>query len=285
MGIREMANVTTTEVSRARSAAEVPADLVQAALRAADKLGRQVADVSVSTIAREAGISRSTLLRRIGGSRVPLDDAVRAAGIDPGGQPVKVRALVAAAELISETGVGLTTLDAIAIRAECSVDSLFAIFGNRDELLAAVFDRYSPIGVVEDTLATYQADLASTVRHVYRQLALALDQEPRVAPALLAEVLARPTSTAVRAIVRQNVPRVFAVIGNWLSGEITAGRIRDLPLLLLINQFAGPLVMHMLLRTAVAGAEVVDLPDIEQACDIFAEAFLSAVAETNRRAS
>src|SRR5918995_2379268 len=98
MGIREMANVTTTEVSRARSAAEVPADLVQAALRAADKLGRQVADVSVSTIAREAGISRSTLLRRIGGSRVPLDDAVRAAGVEPGGQPGQGRPLVAPPE-------------------------------------------------------------------------------------------------------------------------------------------------------------------------------------------
>ena len=79
----------------------VPAELVQAALRAADALGRQVADVPVAAIAAEAGISRSTLLRRLGGSRSALDAAVRATGVDPGGLPVRVRALDAAADLIS----------------------------------------------------------------------------------------------------------------------------------------------------------------------------------------
>jgi hypothetical protein len=35
-------------------------------------------------------MSRSTLLRRLGDSRAALDEAVRAAGVDPGGQPVRV---------------------------------------------------------------------------------------------------------------------------------------------------------------------------------------------------
>ncbi|HZE17813.1 MAG TPA: TetR/AcrR family transcriptional regulator, partial [Mycobacterium sp.] len=46
-------------------------ELVDAALRAAEKLARDVADVPVVAIAAEAGISRSTLLRRLGGSRAP----------------------------------------------------------------------------------------------------------------------------------------------------------------------------------------------------------------------
>ena len=54
-------------------------ELVEAALRAAEKLGRDVADVPMPDIAAEAGISRSTLLRRCGGSRAALDAAVRAA--------------------------------------------------------------------------------------------------------------------------------------------------------------------------------------------------------------
>ena len=75
----------------------VAEELVQAALRAAEKRGKDVADVPVLAIAREAGMSRSTLLRRLGGTRAALDEAVRAAGVDPGGQaPVRARALNAA---------------------------------------------------------------------------------------------------------------------------------------------------------------------------------------------
>ncbi|NNJ60048.1 MAG: TetR/AcrR family transcriptional regulator [Dactylosporangium sp.] len=256
----------------------MPAELVQAALRAADQLGRQVANVPLTAIATAAGISRSTLLRRLGGSRTALDGAIRAAGVDPGGQPVKARALAAAADLISEIGVGTTTLDAIAARAGCSVDSLFAIFGTRDELLAAVFERYSPIADIGDALGTDHTDLSDTVRDVYRRLAQALSRQPRVTPALLAEVLARPTSPAVRSIVRSNAPTLFAVIGDWLATEIQAGRIRDLPIPLLMHQFAAPIMIHMLLRPLATDRTMTDLPDLDRTCEIFAEAFLGAVA-------
>lgn len=260
-------------------AGSVSADLVRAALCVAKRLDRQVADVSIDKIAREAGVSRSTLLRRLGGSRTALDDAVRATGVDPGGQPVRVRALAAAAELIGETGVGLTTLDAIAVRAGCSVDSLFAIFGNRDELLAAVFERYSPLTDLEDVLPHDQSeDLASTVRHVYGRLAAALTQEPRVTPALLADALARPTSPAVRSIVRHNGPRLLDVVGRWLADEVAAGRIRDLPLPLLIHQLIAPLAAYLLVRPAALDADLVEMPTVEQSRDIFADAFLRAVA-------
>jgi len=267
--------------------AEVSAELVQAAVRAAERAGKQIADVSVAAIAAEAGISRSTLLRRLGGSRRTLDDAARAAGIDPGGQPVRQRALVAAGELISETGVGLTTLDAIAARAHCSVDSLYTIFGTRDELLAAMFEQYSPMIDVEEILAADQeehADFASTVRHIYRQLARAFSREPRITPALLAESLARPNSPAIRSIVRHNAPRLLTSLGRWLSDEIEAGRIRDLPLPVLLHQFAGPLAFHLLFRPVSDDAAenvetvIIDLPSLDQACDLFADAFLRAVA-------
>src|SRR5271169_5081901 len=126
-------------------------ELVEAALRAARALGKDVADVPVIAIAREAGISRSTLIRRLGRSRTTLDDAVRAAGVNPGGQaPVRTRALDAAAELVSTSGLASATLDAIATRAQCSVHSLYVTFGGRDELLRALFERHSPLLDIED---------------------------------------------------------------------------------------------------------------------------------------
>ena len=257
-------------------AVRVPDELVHAALRAADELGRDVADVPTVAIAERAGMSRSTLLRRLGGSRAALHEAVRASGIDPGGRSVRVRAVDAAAVLISEAGLAAVTLEAIAGRAGCAVESLYAVFGNRDTLLGAVFDRYSPIVDIDVVLATEHSDLTATVRHVYRTMAGVLTREPRVTPAIFAEMLARPTSPAVQSLVQHKAPRLFGVIGEWLSAEIEAGRIRDLPVPLLMNQFLAPMVIHMLMRPVMTGLTFVELPDVAQTCEVFADAFVRA---------
>jgi AcrR family transcriptional regulator len=261
--------------------AELPTvgdDLVQAALRAARALGKDVADVPVIAIAREADISRSTLIRRLGGSRAALDDAIRAAGVDLGGQPpVRTRALDAAAALISTTGLASATLEAIAAQAQCSVNSLYAVFAGRDELLRAVFERHSPLLDIEDFFTTARGDLDSTVRQLYRLVARALNREPRVAPALLAEAFARPDSPAIQDLVRHNAPRLLASIGGWLEAEVRAGNIRDLPLPLLTHQLMSPVVLHMLVRRAMPLIPGIELPDIDTTCDTFAEAFLTGV--------
>src|ERR1700743_260052 len=160
---------------------EVPADVVAAALRAAENLGRDVADVPLIAIAREAGMSRSTLIRRVNGSRQPLDDAVRAAGVEPGGRPpVRERAVEAAAARTSDRGLTTATLEAVAPQADCSVHSLYAVFGGRDELMRAVFDRYSPILDLDEVLSEPDEELSDTVHRVYRTLAEAFSREPRV---------------------------------------------------------------------------------------------------------
>ncbi len=258
---------------------DVPADVVEAALRAAEALGRDVADVPLIAIAREAGISRSTLVRRLNGTRQPLDDAVRAAGVEPGGRPpVRERAVLAAASLISDRGLATVTLEAVAARADCSVHSLYAVFGGRDELLRRVFDRYSPILDLDEAISDPHAELGQTVHRIYRLLTEAFSREPRVAPAMLAEALARPTEAAVQALMEYHVPRMLAGVGQWLAGEVAAGRIRDLPLPLLIQQMLAPIGVHTMVRPAVASIPAVELPQLDQACAVFADAFLRAVA-------
>jgi len=258
---------------------DVPADVVEAALRAAQTLGRDVADVPLIAIAREAGMSRSTLVRRLNGTRQPLDDAVRAAGVEPGGRPpVRERAVQAAASLISDRGLATVTLEAVAAQADCSVHSLYAVFGSRDELLRRVFDRYSPILDLDEAICDPHAELGETVHRIYRLLTEAFSREPRVAPAMLAEALARPTGAAVQALLQYHVPRMLAGVGQWLAGEVAAGRIRDLPLPLLIQQMLAPIGVHTMIRPAVADIPEVELPELDQACTVFADAFLRAVA-------
>jgi AcrR family transcriptional regulator len=251
--------------------------LVEAALGAANELGKDVADVPVIVIARHAGISRSTLLRRLGGSRAALDEAVRARGHDPGGAPpVRTRALDAAASLIADDGLSAATIEAIAARAGCSVQSLYAIFGTRDGLLRIVFDRHSPLLDIEEFLAEDHTDLHATVRRLYALLADSLSREPRVAPAMFAEALARPTSPAMQTLLNYKGPQVVAVVGQWLTTEIEAGRIRDLPVPLLIQELVAPMVIHMLLRPNTPHLPGIDLPDIDTVCDVFTDGFIRA---------
>ena len=258
---------------------DVPAEVIDAALRAAETLGRDVADVPLVAIAREAGMSRSTLVRRLNGSRQLLDDAVRAAGVEPGGRPpVRERAVEAAASLISDRGLAAVTLEAVAAQADCSVHSLYAVFGGRDELLRRVFDRHGPIVELDELVAEPDAELGDTVHRIYRLLAKTFSQEPRVIPAMLAEGLARPTGPTAQAILQYFVPRMLAGVGQWLTGEIAAGRIRDLPLPLLIQQMLAPIAIHTMARPAADGIPEVELPALQEACVVFADNFVRAVA-------
>lgn len=257
-------------------AQHVADELIEAALRLSRDRRQPVAEIPVATIAAATGVSRSTLLRRLGGSRAPLDEAIRARGIDPGGEPVRVKALVAAGELIAELGLAATTMEVIARRADCSVDSLYLNFGSREELLAAVFERYSPILDIDDILSSSTGDFSETVRRVYREVITSLSRQPRVTPALLAEVMARPAGTVAKSIAQRNAPRVFGVLGSWLDKEVSSGRIRDLPLPILLNLFVAPVAANILLGPAIASEE--REIDMDELCDIFAEAFIRGTA-------
>jgi AcrR family transcriptional regulator len=92
--------------------------------------------------------------------------------------------------------------------------SLYAVFGGRDELLRAVFDRYGPILGLDEAISGAQTDLSEAVHRIYRALAEAFSREPRVAPAMIAEALARPTGSAVQALVQHIAPRMLASLGQ-----------------------------------------------------------------------
>ena len=259
------------------SSADELSALVTAAIRAAGQAGKDVADVPLATIAQAAGISRSTLVRRLNGTRQALDEAVRATGIDPGGRPVRVRAIEAGARLISERGLATVTLESVAEAADCSVHSLYAIFGTRDELFAAIYERYSPLNDVLRLSADPSASVEHTVAALYRTTSVTLTREPRVAVAMLSDLLGNPRGPAAGIFARY-FPRVRASLGGWLAAQVRAGRIRDIPIPLLIQQLLGPMLAHVLMRPALA-KEV----DLEQACSEFTSAFLRAVGMPDHR--
>jgi AcrR family transcriptional regulator len=255
---------------------EVATHLVEAALRAARDLGKDVAEVPLTAIAAAAGVSRSTLLRRLGGSRKALDDAVRQAGVDPGGRPpVRERAINAAIRLISERGLGAVTLDAVAKEAGCALPSLHTVFQGRDGLLAAVFDRFGPVLDLETLAARPPDTVEDTVRAIYQAIAAAFGREPRVLPAIFADLFARPRGPGSQ-LLRANLPRLTGGLGALLSPHVRAGRLRPMPFPLLVQQLLGPVALHLLLRPALEELMDSDLPAVDEAVEHFAQAFLHA---------
>jgi AcrR family transcriptional regulator len=247
------------------------AGVVSAAIHTAEKSGQDVADVPLASIAAAIGVSRSTLLRRLGGSRRTLDEAVRAAGVDPGGRPVRARAIDAAARLVSERGLATVTLEAVAEAAGCSVHSLYAIFGSRDEFFAAIYEKYSPLSDLEQLFAEAASDLEQTVSDFYQTMAVDLTREPRVAAAMLADLLGNPNGPAAKLFARY-FPRALSSVGGWLETQMRAGRIRNLPVGLLMQQLLGPLLAHLLMRPVMG-------EDLQEACAVFTDTFLRAVKE------
>lgn len=247
-------------------------------MRLAEERAVPPGQVTLRELAARTGWSRSTVVRRLGGSRQALDDALCAAGVESERPPsVRERALEAVAETIAAKGLAAVTFERIASVADCSVHSLYAVFGCRDELLGQAFERFGPVPDVTAALGSPRPDLEATVRRVYQALVTSLEREPRVLPAILAEVFARPGDPQAKRFFEQAYPRLLGGIGRWLSEEIAAGRIRELPLLLLTQQMTGPVVLHFLMRPAAEQLPGHALPPKDETVEVFTQGFLRAV--------
>jgi len=252
--------------------------IVQAAVKAAEESGLAVADLSLDAIARRAGVSRTTLFRRIG-SRRRLEAALRAAGVEPGERPgVRARAVAAAADIVRERGFAALTLEAVAVGARCSVPALHSQLGGREGLLAAMFERYSPLPRVEAVLAEPAPPLSIGVRAIYGAAFDAAVAEPRLVQGLFADALGRPDGPAARFLIGSYLPRAVASLGRWLEGEVAADRCRPLPTPLLVQLLVAPIVFHATTRGLAFAVPSLAPPPRDEVIEVLAAAYLRAVA-------
>jgi AcrR family transcriptional regulator len=259
--------------------------IVQAAMAEAEATGTPVAELSLDRIARRAGLSRSTIYRRVR-TRRALDDAVREAGGDPGSRiRVRERAITAATELIVADGVAALTVEAVTRRVGCAATSVYAAFGDREGLLAAVFDRHAPLPVVEDLLTADPrpfTDFESGVRGIYTAVFDSVADDTEVLQALFAEILAKPNGIGTQFFRERILPRITSTVGAWLTEQVHAGRCADLPLSLLIPLLIAPISVHLLARPRLIAAGQV-VPDRHTVIEAMTSAFCGAAATTSHR--
>lgn len=255
-----------------------------AAIAEAKDSGKPIAELSLERIAKRAGISRSTIFRRVR-SRQELEEAVRAAGIDPGQRlSVRDRAIAAATELIVAEGVGALTVEEVARHAGCAVTSVHTQCGGRDGLLSAVFEQHAPLPAVEHLLSAESErfiEFADGVRTIYTVVFDTVATDVGVLEALFAEALAKPNGTVMQLVRERVLPRITTTIGGWLDTQIQAGRCADLPLSLLLPLLISPISVHLIARKRlVAAGEPV--PDRERVIETMTGAFCHAVGAATR---
>ncbi|MGA4987828.1 TetR/AcrR family transcriptional regulator [Nonomuraea bangladeshensis] len=239
-----------------------------------EETGAAASGLTLEDIAAVMEVSRSTLIRRIG-HRSHLDEALARQGADVARRSARDRAVEAAARLYGAFGVGEVTLEMIAADAGCTVQAIQGQVGGRDGLLAAVFDRYSPMPRVEEVLADPPADLEPAARLLYEPVLDALMGEVRVMAAMFAEIASRPGG-ALAVHVRENyAPRFVSLLMGWLRAHIQAGVVRELPEKTLLSQFAGPVLARSVAALAT-GEHLTPAARARLAADL-AAAFCRAV--------
>ena len=136
------------------------------------------------------------------------------------------RAVEAGAWLASERGPATVTPEAVAEAAGRCVHGRYAIFGTRDELLAASYEWYSPL----DDLVRLSRDSAGfeqTVASLYRTMAFRLTRGPAVATAMLAHLLGNPDGPTAR-IFASALIRAVALPAKY--SNMTSACVPDHPL-------------------------------------------------------
>ena len=267
----------------------VDPEIVRAAIAEAAQTGRPVRDLPLDAIARRASLSRSTLFRRIG-NRHALEEAVRAAGVDPGpSASVHERAIATARDLIAGGGVAALSVEAVARQVGCATTSIHTQFAGRAGLLAEVFERYAPLPAVEHLVTAPgwppPGDFTVAVRAVYTAVFDAGSADIGLIEAMLAEVLSKPDGLVAEMAREQFLPRIAGSVGRWLAGEVAAGRCAPASPTLLIPLLIAPIGVHLVARGRLlaAGAAV---PDRATVIDTMTRAFCQAVSPepaTNRK--
>lgn len=232
-------------------------------LAAAEAAHRQGRTPSVREITAAAGVSRATFYRTFR-STTDLESAM---AVEPGPQAGE-RVLMAAADLLARDGLARLSMDELAAAAGVSRAALYRLYPGKGSLFAAMVRRFSPVELVVETLS-HAGD--APPEEVMPRLAVAVwrtvSSNLGVVRPLLFEASA--LGPDVRETVLAIFPTLLGAMGGYLLGQMAAGRLRAIHPLLAMQSFAGPIIVHVLLRPVVAGGLGLDL-DSQAAVEEFA---------------
>jgi len=226
---------------------------------------------TVEDLARAAGISRASFYRHFKSREALL--AALAMAPEPGARD---RILAAAVEMVGAQGLRTLSMDELADRSGVSRATLYRLFPGKGALLAALIDAYSPLEPVSRLLAERQGEppevlMPELARAAYRSS----HGRAGMLRALFFEVSGLAPET--EEVARQTIARVAGLLVMYISGQMSAGRLRSMHPLLALQSFIGPVLFHILTRRLAERVLHLDVEG-ERAVTELAGAWLRAMA-------
>jgi AcrR family transcriptional regulator len=217
----------------------------------------------VAEITARAGVSRATFYRTFGSRRELFNELE----VEP--QPDGRQAILeAAAELLARDGLARLSMDELAVRSGVSRARLYRLYPGKAALFAELVRAFSPIEVI---IANMERLADQPPEKALPELAVtvwgAVSANLGIIRPLLFEVAS--LGPDVRQAVEEMAPRLLGALGGYMVGQMAAGRLRPMHPVLAVQSFAGPVIVHALMRQVITEGLGVEL-DSEAAVREFA---------------
>jgi len=229
----------------------------------------------VAEFAAAAGVSRTSFYREFG-SREALLGALDLQP-EPG---ARERILEAALSLVGTHGLSALSMDDLATQAEVSRATLYRLFPGKAALFTSLVHRYSPLDPVIELMASRQDEppevlMPEIARTVYRTFDVNGEIRVGVLRGLFFEISSLSPDTAEGA--QDAIRGLVGSVVFYLMGHMRDGRLRQMPPLLALQSFVGPILFHLITRPLAEKVLGLDI-DGEQAVTLLAENWLRAMA-------
>lgn len=138
---------------------------------AAEHLLAISSDFTMAQLEAATGISRATLYRRLGTKEQLLQRLIEERGIDVGNQAnIRTRILQAARTVFGRYGLLRPTMEQIAQEADVGVATVYRHFGDKESLVQAFLQQYTPKRHIAEAIIDPGGDLEADLTHLVTTL-------------------------------------------------------------------------------------------------------------------
>jgi AcrR family transcriptional regulator len=251
---------------------DIDTDVLDAAERLLSR--RPGGDFTMDQLAQESRLSRATLYRRVGSKQHLLRRLACERGLEieaPGGADIPTRILHAARIAFGQHGLARTTMEQIADEAGLGVATLYRHYGDRDGLIRAFMQRYTPRRAFQEVALRGPGDVRADLIHLVTEMLTFLHQNRDMIWLGLVE---GEEAQRLQARLREAPEGTRADLTRFLEAAVAAGQLQDRD----PQQMAialGGMLMAFALQVPVFGGP--PLEDARQAAEFIVDLFLTGL--------